>query len=484
VAVAPQPGTDIGGYRLETMLGEGGMGTVYLATRAADGRRAAVKIPKAELAQEPSFQQRFEREASYAASIEHPAIIEVFDAGAHEGTPYMAMRYVPGADLKEVLSRDAPLDPARTLAVLRQIAGALDAAHAAGLVHRDVKPGNVMIASGEGEDPAGQAFVTDFGLAKNPGADSIALTAAGQFVGTTDYVPPEQIMGKELDHRIDIYALGCVLFECLAARVPFHGDGDLQVLYAHLQDPPPKVTDYRSDLPPAIDDVVAKAMEKEPEDRFATCCELIEAAERALGAVAPPPAAPGEPEEPHAAELAASGQLVLEVVEGNARGAVIKVHDMLEMGRETSGWGQLGGDPQLSRRHAHIVRGESGELVIEDLGSTNGTFVNDEQIAAARPIGPGDRIRLGTTTLEVRTVADASRETPTPAPADQVDPDAGPETESTEPQPSTVSKESPAPATLTLSFDIDPPPKEIRVRVSESEGEIRIIRDDDGWRVA
>jgi serine/threonine protein kinase len=192
------------------------------------------------------------------------------------------MRYVRGADLRAVIREEGPLAPDWAMTIVSQVASALDEAHAEGLVHRDVKPGNVLIASGRGPESSGHVYLSDFGVTKRTSSDP-GLTATGQFVGTLDYAAPEQITGGDLDGRTDAYSLGCVLFECLTGDPPFVRDAEMAVLWAHVHQPPPKVTDKRPDLPPEIDGVVTKAMAKSPDDRYATCAELASAARAALG---------------------------------------------------------------------------------------------------------------------------------------------------------------------------------------------------------
>src|SRR3954466_11055545 len=295
-------GTEIGGYRIVNLLGQGGMGVVYLADNVRSGQRVALKLLTPDLARSSGFRERFTREAGYAGSLRHPNVLEVYDAGEQDGVLYIAMQYVEGQDLKALLSREGRLDARRTVGILGQAASALDAAPSTGLMHRDIKPGNVMIAAGQPE----HCCLTDFGLSKNPSADSIALTAQGEFVGTIDYTAPELVLGKDADSRLDVYSLGCLFYECLAGKLPFPKDRDVEVLYAHIQDPPPRVSAVRPDLPPALDDVVAKAMAKKPDDRFPTCSAFIDAARLIVGEPPsapppPPPPPPGVPVPPAAA---------------------------------------------------------------------------------------------------------------------------------------------------------------------------------------
>jgi serine/threonine protein kinase len=276
-----QIGTMLATYRIESVLGRGGMGVVYLAQDVRLERKVAVKVPPADLAGDESFRKRFTRESRMAAAIDHPNIIPVYDAGEAEGVLYIAMRYVDGTDLRDVLIAGGPLPAHRTLAVLRQVAGALDAAHARGLVHRDVKPGNVMIASGESLEAEDHIYLTDFGLTKRTAAET-HITAVGQFVGTIDYVAPEQIEGRDVDGRTDQYSLACVFYECLTGAVPYRRDSEVGVLFAHMSDPPPRISAVRPDLPAGLDDVLGTAMAKTKEERYGSCAEFIAAALRAM----------------------------------------------------------------------------------------------------------------------------------------------------------------------------------------------------------
>jgi hypothetical protein len=223
--------------------------------------------------------------------MEHPGIVPIYQAGEADGRLYIAMRYVRGTDLRRLVAERGPLEPERAVRIVRHVADALDAAHAEGLVHRDVKPGNILLVEGAGGEGRDLVYLSDFGLTKRLDSPSGALTKTGQFVGTVDYVAPEQIEGGEVGARTDEYSLACVLFECLTGAPPHRKDSEVATLYAHLNDQPPKVTTSRPDLPPEIDRVLAKALAKEPSRRYATCGELAAAAR---AAIAPPTAhAPG-----------------------------------------------------------------------------------------------------------------------------------------------------------------------------------------------
>src|SRR5262249_44438852 len=224
------------------------------------GGRVALKVLAPELARDDRFRLRFLRESGIAAGLDHPHIVPTVDSGEESGVLYLAMMLVEGTDLRELLRRENRLEPERALALLGQAADALDAAHRAGLVHRDVKPGNILVAAG----PDGEtAYVCDFGLARHVSSVS-SLTGDRGFVGTIDYVPPEQIEGGSIDGRADVYALGCVLFECLAGQRPFVRDSELSVVFAHLNEPPPRLSELRPEMPAAFVDVLPAALTKSP----------------------------------------------------------------------------------------------------------------------------------------------------------------------------------------------------------------------------
>src|SRR5262245_11735907 len=271
-------GTQLLDYRIEAVLGRGGMGVVYLAQDLGLRRKVALKLLAPELAEDERFRERFLRESELAASIDHPNVIPIYAAGESEGLLYIAMRYVAGTDLKALLRREGALVPARALAIATQVAAALDAAHEHGLVHRDVKPANVLISGQAGSE---HAYLSDFGLGKS-GSLSTGLTAAGEILGTIDYVAPEQIRGAPVDYRADLYSLGCLLFECLTGEVPFRRDAEVTVIYAHLQEKPPAASSRRPTLPWELDGVLARAMAKKPGERYASCRELVVAAEAGL----------------------------------------------------------------------------------------------------------------------------------------------------------------------------------------------------------
>ena len=301
----PAAGTEVAGYRIVEPAGSGGMGVVYRAEEIGLGDRpVALKLLPPALAGDPDFRARFLREMRVAAAIDHPNIVPIYRAGEDRGLLYLAMRYVHASDLRRVLEAEGRLEPGRALAILDQVARALDAAHARGLVHRDVKPGNILLAPPVFDGDPEHVYLVDFGLARSD-SDDRSIGGGGSFLGTPRYAAPEQAAGRPVDGRTDGYALGCVLYECLTGQPPFPDGPGEAVLLAHLESPPPRVTALRPDLPPAIDQVVAHALAKAPEDRFPSCRALVTAARQALTLPSPGPATaraptpPPETPEPH-----------------------------------------------------------------------------------------------------------------------------------------------------------------------------------------
>jgi protein kinase-like protein len=276
-------GDEFAGYRIERQLGRGGMGVLYLAVEPGLERRVALKLIVPEAAADEVFARRFAEESRIAASIEHPNVVPIYAAGEEDGVPFIAMRYVAGSDLARRLAREGRLDPAVAADLAGQVGNGLDAIHAAGLIHRDVKPANVLLSEAGGED---HAYITDFGVARNVATES-GLTQTGRFVGTLDYVAPEQISGGTIDARADVYALGCLLFKLLTGEVPFPRDAEAARLYAHLHDPPPAPSLHATAVPMALDDVVVRAMSKQPGDRYPSAGDLGRAAVAALSGSRP-----------------------------------------------------------------------------------------------------------------------------------------------------------------------------------------------------
>jgi hypothetical protein len=267
MTVAIGPGALFGGYRIEREVGRGGMGVVYRAIDLSLERPVALKLIAPEFAEDPAFRERFLREPRLAASLDHPNVVPIYEAGEREGQLYLAMRWVEGSDLREMLSRSGRLAPALTVDLLTQVAEALDATHRRGLVHRDVKPANILV------DDDGHAYLGDFGVSERDGG-----AAGGRMAGTLDYLAPEQIRGEEVDGRTDCFALGCVLHECLSGTPPFRRESESEALWAHLREPPPPLRAH-----PVLDPVIARALAKERDDRYPSCAEMMRSAAVALG---------------------------------------------------------------------------------------------------------------------------------------------------------------------------------------------------------
>jgi serine/threonine protein kinase len=256
--------TRFGDYAVNGLLGEGGMGKVYDAT-GPDGTRVALKLVKDDYARDETFRRRFAREARIAQTIEHPNVVPVLATGEHDGIPYMAQHFIDGMSLEQKLKRDGPLDVPYALRMCADVASGLEALWAAGMVHRDVKPGNILL------DKQGHAYITDFGLAKD--TQGSLLTLPGQALGSMDYMAPEQIRGETLSAGADIYALGCVMHECLCGGPPFAEVQGMRILWAHLQEEPPDPCRLRKELSPEFARVLRVALEKDPDRRPASAGE-------------------------------------------------------------------------------------------------------------------------------------------------------------------------------------------------------------------
>jgi WD40 repeat protein len=320
-------GTELAGYRIESLLGFGGMSVVYLAEDLRLHRKVALKLIAPELAEDERFRERFLTESELAASIDHPNIVPIFEAGTTDDLLHIAMRYVEGRDLKERLQRGR-LEPGDAIGIVAQVASALDAAHARGLVHRDVKPSNMLLDPGARPDGSDHVYLADFGLTRRVSEES--ARGDGHLLGTIDYVAPEQIAGDEIDGRADIYSLGCVLYECVVGEPPFRRDSDLAVVFAHLEAEPPVPSARRPELPAALDAVLARALAKSPAERYATCRELARAAlavtvDEASRLLA------------DAASRAAAGRSDLSEVEAELAGKVVDLQLAREQARALSG---------------------------------------------------------------------------------------------------------------------------------------------------
>ncbi len=294
-----ETGTVLAGYRIEGVLGRGGMGVVHRATDEQLDRTVAIKVIASAQAQDEGFRRRFIGESRSAAAIDHAHILPVFEAGEADGVLYLVTRLVDGSDLGQHLATAGAITPPEAVDVIEQVGAALDAAHDRGLIHRDVKPANVLLTH-EGRRHGTHCYLTDFGLAKRANTDT-SLTTPGQFVGTLDYIAPEQVRGEHVDGQADQYSLGAVLYECLTGSPPFVRDGDPALMWAHMNDEPPRVSERLPDVV-GLDWVVARAMAKAPGERFASCAEFAEAASAALEGVDPssfgPPIAPPPPAVP------------------------------------------------------------------------------------------------------------------------------------------------------------------------------------------
>ncbi|HET6171712.1 MAG TPA: protein kinase [Gaiellales bacterium] len=302
-------GSRVADYRIETALGRGGMSVVYLAEDLRLRRWVALKILAPELASDAHFREQFLRESKLAASIDHPNIIPIYEAGEGDGCLFIAMRYVEGTDLKALLREQGVLEPGRSLAVAAQVAEALDTAHEHGLVHRDVKPSNVLL------DRRGHCYLSDFGLTKSA-SDRSGIAKTSQIIGTVDYAAPEQIRSDFVDGRTDVYSLGCLLFECLTGEVPFPHESEAAVIYAQLEEPPPLSSDRRAGLPTALDAPLARAIAKLPEERYPTCGALVEAIQDGLGLLVVPTSTAQRRQFRHLLVLATAGALAAAAVGG------------------------------------------------------------------------------------------------------------------------------------------------------------------------
>jgi serine/threonine protein kinase len=428
------PGSRVAGYVLERLVGVGGMAAVYQARDERLGRVVALKL----LAGDEEVRTRFVREARAVAAVDHPHIIPVYAAGESDGMQFIAMRFVPGETLYGVIRVSGALSPRRAAGFVSPVASALDAAHAAGLVHRDVKPGNILVDARRGgpEHP----YLTDFGIARAMLSSAGTLSVAGQFLGTPDYAAPEQINGQPVDGRADQYALACVAFEMLAGTVPFKRELPIAVLYAHLSTTPPLLNAIRPDLSPAVGEVLIRGMAKSPDDRYDSCADFADALRDALGLdpydpsrAVPTPTAPMTMLEASSASSAPSVPSVpltwtaVVTADRDYYDSVSAVNDQdsasisfpgavperriplsgteIRIGRRSVSKGiepeiDLIGpprDPGVSRLHAKLIPAPDGTWTVVDLGTENGITVNGRDVPSGDsvPLRPGDRIHLG-----------------------------------------------------------------------------------------
>jgi serine/threonine protein kinase len=445
------PGTRVGGYRLERLIGIGGMAAEFRARDERLGRVVALKL----LTGDEMVRRRFAREARAVAAVDHPHIIPVYEAGESGPVLYIAMRYVGGDDLRVIVNRDGALTPRRAAGFVSAVASALDAAHDAGLIHRDVKPANMLVDVGPGRPE--HVYLSDFGLARSV-LSAGALSGAGQFLGTPDYAAPEQITGGHVDGHVDQYALGCVAFTLLTGSIPFERDELMAVLYAHLSAPPPAVTAIRPELPAEVDQVLAKALAKEPRDRYDSCGEFADALREAIGldpydpsARTRPPAHPEQargpaktvPDSPAAGvptkamtispaispaaatwtAIVAADRVYYDSVQAEAdqdaasisfpgfvperrfplSGTEVRigrrsVTQHLEPEIDLTGPPT---DPGVSRLHAVLTADQDGTWSVTDPGTVNGITLNGKDVAPGQPtpLRNGDRLHLGMWTL-------------------------------------------------------------------------------------
>lgn len=279
----PLIGQSVGSYRIEALLGIGGMGRVYRAV-SADGTQVALKLVRSDFAEDSIFRKRFEREARIAQQVKNPHVVPVLDTGEHEGVPYLSQRFIEGGSLEQKLKEEGQLDVATALEICAQVADGLDALFAGGMVHRDVKPANVLL------ETQGRALITDFGLAKD--SEGTNLTRPGQALGSMDYMSPEQIRGEEVSAATDVYALGCVMCECLSGAPPFADRKGMRVLWAQLQDEPPDPTAGLSGVAPALGPAILRALEKDIAKRPQSAGEYARLLYEAAG-LTPPAGSPG-----------------------------------------------------------------------------------------------------------------------------------------------------------------------------------------------
>jgi Protein kinase domain len=362
------PGSRIGKYVLEHQIGRGGMAVVFTARDDQLGRLVALKIMAPSVASDPEFRQRFVRESKAAAAVDDPHIIPVFEAGESAGVLFIAMRFVPGGDIRSLLARGGPLTVDRTSSILISVASALDAAHAAGLVHRDVKPANMLMDVRKGRPD--HVYLADFGLTKAT-SGAVTLTSTGRFLGTADYAAPEQIGGRPLDGRADQYALACAAVEMLTGQTPFPLDNVMAVLFAHRSEPPPALSARRHGLPAELDAVLGRALAKSPSDRYRSCGDFAAAFQgaadtasaRAEPAATSPLAVPRSMEPPGRIDVVRSrrrgGRLAVAAAAVVAVAAAVVAFLALAQpsrapGAHAAGTGQAGGRPVSAPRwHAY-----------------------------------------------------------------------------------------------------------------------------------
>ncbi len=409
----PREGEDFAGYRILREIGRGGMGIVFLAEERRLKRRVALKVVAPDLSENDIFRRRFEREAQHAASMDHPNVVPIFASGAQDGQLYLAMRYVAGSDLAELLRSRSRLGPQEVAQIIEQTAAALDAAHVQGLIHRDVKPGNILLTGGDAD---GHVYLTDFGLTKE-GASESSFTNTGRWVGTVDYVAPEQIEAGTLSARTDVYGLGCVLFHALTGRPPYGGTY-AQKMWAHMNQPAPSVEERGNDIARMFDPVIERALSKDPDDRYPSAGDLGRAVKAAAtGSVNT------VPERSLATGVAATGMPAADDSGGFHERQRTRALPTAKAPRATAATETRKRDPNKGRNRILIgfaaiatlaVLGAAAAVIVAGLGKDNKTSVRIVQT----PGGPA-------TVTQSATASSAGGETGTPtaaslAPADYV----------------------------------------------------------------
>ncbi|MGE4426559.1 MAG: serine/threonine-protein kinase [Solirubrobacteraceae bacterium] len=390
------PGATVEGYRVDEQLGRGGMGVIYRATQITLDRTVALKVVAPELAGTEAFRERFKREARLAAQLDHPHVVPIYEAGETGGELFLAMRFVDGHDLATVIRTERRLDPTRAVRIIEQTASALDAAHARGLVHRDVKPANVLL---EGRPTGEHAYLTDFGLVRAMDEEERRLTGTGTFMGSADYVPPEQILGGSTDARSDGYALTCVLYAALTGTPPFRRDNETATLTAQVREPPPNASEARPDLGTRFDALFRRGLAKVPEDRFGSAGELAAAARSALREhPAMPATSVGEDDETI---------IIRSAVPAPAPGTAPRA----------------GTAPPAGAAVGHAAAPDDGALADPDDERTRVDLIPGRPPGAVQPVAPSPAPERGTDPTPVRPVRTVAPPAAPPRPVDGPPPD-------------------------------------------------------------